>query len=106
MSESLFQRSDCQAKIADLVPQSCPLFASTPYLYDCLKTTYGKENKVIKGCTLRLGFYGADVQVLVTDEHNHKYAFLTLDPFKTLPEALEEVLSSGSLNWRDSRSKR
>lgn len=106
MTESLFQRGKSQVADGDVIAQTAPLFAATPYLYDALKTVILDGKKVVKGCTIRIGFYCADVQVCVTDEHNHLYAYASLDPFKTLPEALEEILSSGSLVWKDSRGKR
>lgn len=106
MSESLFARGKKQDALMDLIPQTCPLFAATPYLYDCLKTIKGEKNQVIKGCTVRIGFHLADVQICITDPANNLYAYLVLDPWKTLPEALEEVLSAGALNWQDSRGKR
>ncbi len=106
MSDSLFERGKRQATNVNQITQSCAMFHDHPYLYDCLKTTLGEGNKVIKGCTVRVGFYLTDVQVCVTDEVNRLYAYAILDPFKPLGEALEEVLSSGCLNWQDSRGKR
>lgn len=106
MSDSLFQRGGGQAPKLDIIAQTVPMFEHHPYLYDCLKTRAGEGNKVIKGCTIRLGFYLTELQACVTDEPNRKYAYVTLDPFKTLGEALEEVFSSGPLNWQDSRGKR
>lgn len=106
MSESLFERGQSQAKKLDVVQPTAPLFADCPYLYDCLRTRVSDKNVVIKGCTIRLGFHLTDLQICITDEHHHLYAYAVLDPFKTLSEAVEEVLSSGSINWQASRGKR
>ena len=106
MSDSLFSRGKRQETSLEYVQQTAPLFARSPFLYDCLKSTSEPgTKKLIKGCTIRLGFYLADVQVCVTDDVNGLYAYAILDPFKALDEALEEVLSS-PLNWQDSRGKR
>ncbi len=106
MSDSLFQRGKRENVNTEFIAQEVPLFKDAPYLYDCLKSTEGEGRKVIKGCTIRLGFYLSELQVCITDEPNRLYAYATLDPFKTLTEALEEVLSSGSIIWHDSRGKR
>ncbi len=106
MSDSLFPRGKRQETSPEFVQQGTPLFAASPFLYAALSCTVDQATKkVTKGCTIRLGFYLTDVQVCITDEPNGLYAYATLDPFKPLVEALEEVLS-GPINWQDSRSKR
>lgn len=106
MTESLFQRGKKEDAPLDLVPPTCPLFAPSPYLYDCIKTTKTEKGKLVKGCTVRIQFHLTDVQVCVTDPEANLYAYLTLDPFKGLAEALEEVLAAQPLPWKDSRGKR
>lgn len=90
---------------AEIIAADCPLMTGRTALYECLTGFKDEKGKWIRGCKITMYHESGNVKVAINDPVTNQVAFGLLDPFMGLAEALDDLLSQGGLEWRNSRGK-
>lgn len=72
---------------------------------DCLCGFGRDKDGWREGCKITLFWDLGRLKIAVQDPQQNRVGFATLDTARPLIEALEDVLSSGSIDWRPSKPR-